>query len=52
MGHAGAIVGGAGQGNAKSKMAYLKSQGIAVANGFPELGTLMLEQFKERGIKY
>jgi succinyl-CoA synthetase alpha subunit len=52
MGHAGAIVGGAGQGNAKSKMQYLASQGIAVANGFPELGELMLQQFKDRGIKY
>jgi succinyl-CoA synthetase alpha subunit len=46
MGHAGAIVGEGGEGSAASKMKYLKSQGINVANTFAELGPLMSEAMK------
>lgn len=37
MGHAGAIVSG-GKGDAKSKMNYLRSQGIEVVNDFTQIG--------------
>lgn len=48
MGHAGAIVGEGGQGSAASKMQYLESQGIAVAQVFSQIGDLVAEQMKHR----
>jgi succinyl-CoA synthetase alpha subunit len=48
MGHAGAIVGEGGQGSAASKMKYLKSKGISVANTFAELGPTMYQVMKDR----
>ena len=47
MGHAGAIVGEGGQGSAASKMKYLESQGIRVAQVFSEIGDLILEETKK-----
>lgn len=46
MGHAGAIVGEGGQGSAASKMKYLSSKGIHVANTFADLGPIMAEVMK------
>jgi succinyl-CoA synthetase alpha subunit len=48
MGHAGAIVGEGGQGSAASKMKYLGSKDIRVANTFADLGPLMQEAMKTR----
>lgn len=50
MGHAGAIVGGGGQGQAKGKIDYLRSKGIVVADTFPQLGELILEAYKDNGL--
>lgn len=46
MGHAGAIVGEGGQGSAASKMKYLSSKGIHVANTFADLGPIIAEVMK------
>jgi succinyl-CoA synthetase alpha subunit len=46
MGHAGAIVGEHGQGSAASKMKYLQSQGIHVANTFADLGPIIADVMK------
>ena len=48
MGHAGAIVGEGGQGSAASKMKYLQSKGISVANTFADIGPIIEEVMKGR----
>jgi len=48
MGHAGAIVGEGGQGSAASKMKYLESQGIVVAQVFSEIGKLVLQEMNKK----
>lgn len=50
MGHAGAIISG-GKGDAKSKIACLKSHGISVVNNPSKMGEQMAALFKERGIQ-
>ena len=50
MGHAGAIVSGGGQGSAQSKIEYLRSKGVTVADVFSELGTTMRAQMEERNL--
>jgi len=50
MGHAGAIVGGGGEGSAKSKMQYLQSQGINVAQTLSDIGPLLVNAMKEKGL--
>lgn len=50
MGHAGAIVGGGGQGSAQSKIAYLREKGITVADAFPDLGDLIYKAYQERNL--
>lgn len=49
MGHAGAIVGGGGEGSAASKMKYLQSKGIGVANTISDMGRMVLEMLKAQG---
>jgi len=50
MGHAGAIVGEGGQGSAASKIAYLESQGIFVAQTLSQMGPIILDSMKKRGL--
>jgi len=50
MGHAGAIVGESGQGSAASKIAYLESQGIFVAQTLSQMGPIILDSMKKRGL--
>jgi len=50
MGHAGAIVGEGGEGSAASKIAYLESQGIFVAQTLSQMGPIILDSMKKRGL--
>lgn len=50
MGHAGAIVGEGGEGSAASKIAYLESQGIFVAQTLSQMGPITLDSMKKRGL--
>lgn len=50
MGHAGAIVGGGGQGSAESKINYLRQSGITVADTFADIGDLMLEAYQKHNL--
>jgi succinyl-CoA synthetase alpha subunit len=49
MGHAGAIVSG-GKGTAKGKMEALGAVGVRVAQNPTEIGPLMQEALKEKGL--
>ena len=50
MGHAGAIVGESGQGSAASKIAYLESQGIFVAQTLSQMGPIIYDAMKQKGL--
>lgn len=50
MGHAGAIVGESGQGSAASKIEYLRSKGIFVAQTLSEMGPLIYTAMKEKNL--
>lgn len=50
MGHAGAIVGGGGQGSAAGKMKYLSSNGIQVAQTISDMGPMILSAMKAKGL--
>ena len=50
MGHAGAIVGESGQGSAASKIAYLESQGIIVAQTISQMGPMLYDAMKSKGL--
>merc|ERR1712166_563057 len=50
MAHAGAIVGEGGEGSAASKIAYLESQGIFVAQTLSQMGPIILDSMKKRGL--
>jgi len=50
MGHAGAIVGSGGQGSAASKIRYLESQGIHVAQTLSQMGPIIYNAMKAKGL--
>lgn len=50
MGHAGAIVGQGGQGSAASKIKYLRSQGIHVADTISEMGPIIFNAMKSQNL--
>ena len=50
MGHAGAIISG-GKGDAKSKIACLRSNGITVVENPSKMGEAMYQLFKEGGVQ-